>query len=464
MATKAAPKARRGGACRAAHAAWWCLSISGCVAPTLPAPRAGVVGAPEDKPIRFIEDDYAGALAIARARRLPLFVDAWAPWCHTCLSMRSYVLSDAALRPLREQFVWLAIDTEREGNAGVVSKLGVRALPTLYVIEPTNEKPILAWPGSLTANELAVLLEDSAASVRQGDEGGAASSALLRGYRASAGGMAKEAIAAYRQALAAAPPDWPRRPQSVDALVAQLADDRQLGACVETGLEEAPKMPAGTALADVLRAAIGCAEELPAGAPGRGRLGDLAALGHHAASDRTQPILADDRSDLYDFVIGAYRELGQDDEVKGIAAEWAAFLEEQAGRAQSPAARAVFDAHRVLAYKALGEPQRSVPMLEESERDFPADYNPPARLASTYLAMKRNDEALAAVKRALEKAYGPRKLRLWSLEADAYEAMGNGPAAREALRAALDFAKTVSLTAGYAKLRDSIEKRLNEPR
>jgi endonuclease YncB( thermonuclease family) len=30
-------------------------------------------------PNRFA-DDYAGALAAARARKVPIFVDAWAPW------------------------------------------------------------------------------------------------------------------------------------------------------------------------------------------------------------------------------------------------------------------------------------------------------------------------------------------------------------------------------------------------
>jgi hypothetical protein len=28
----------------------------------------------------FIEDDYPRALSEARAKRLPIFVDAWAPW------------------------------------------------------------------------------------------------------------------------------------------------------------------------------------------------------------------------------------------------------------------------------------------------------------------------------------------------------------------------------------------------
>lgn len=31
-------------------------------------------------PLPFIEDDYPRALAEARARKLPLFVDVWAPW------------------------------------------------------------------------------------------------------------------------------------------------------------------------------------------------------------------------------------------------------------------------------------------------------------------------------------------------------------------------------------------------
>jgi endonuclease YncB( thermonuclease family) len=36
---------------------------------------------PGDKTaLPFIDDDYARALAEARARKLPLFIEAWAPW------------------------------------------------------------------------------------------------------------------------------------------------------------------------------------------------------------------------------------------------------------------------------------------------------------------------------------------------------------------------------------------------
>ena len=39
-----------------------------------PAPAAAGEALP------FIEDDYARAVTEARAKKLPIFVDAWAPW------------------------------------------------------------------------------------------------------------------------------------------------------------------------------------------------------------------------------------------------------------------------------------------------------------------------------------------------------------------------------------------------
>ena len=63
-------------------------------------------------------------------------------------------------------------------------------------------------------------------------------------------------------------------------------------------------------------------------------------------------------------------------------------------------------------------------MLEASERDFPDDYNPPARLALAYRAMKKYDEALAASDRALARAYGPRKLVILQARADIYDEEG----------------------------------------
>ncbi|MFN8176765.1 MAG: hypothetical protein U0167_02505 [bacterium] len=43
---------------------------------------AGPATAPRAKPsvLPFIADDYPKALAEARAKKLPLFIDTWAPW------------------------------------------------------------------------------------------------------------------------------------------------------------------------------------------------------------------------------------------------------------------------------------------------------------------------------------------------------------------------------------------------
>jgi hypothetical protein len=41
---------------------------------------AGCAGPPAGPVLPFIADDYPAALAEARSRQVPLFVDSWAPW------------------------------------------------------------------------------------------------------------------------------------------------------------------------------------------------------------------------------------------------------------------------------------------------------------------------------------------------------------------------------------------------
>src|SRR5262249_59441075 len=99
--------------------------------PATPAPVAAVKG-----PIAWVEDDFAGAAARARAAGKPLFVDAWAPWCHTCLSMRSYVFSDPTLATLADRFVWLAMDTEKDSSAEFLGKYPIEVWPTFFIVDP----------------------------------------------------------------------------------------------------------------------------------------------------------------------------------------------------------------------------------------------------------------------------------------------------------------------------------------
>jgi hypothetical protein len=45
------------------------------------ASKSAKPGAPAAKlAVPFLEDDYSKALAQARARQVPIFIEAWAPW------------------------------------------------------------------------------------------------------------------------------------------------------------------------------------------------------------------------------------------------------------------------------------------------------------------------------------------------------------------------------------------------
>jgi tetratricopeptide (TPR) repeat protein len=82
-------------------------------------------------------------------------------------------------------------------------------------------------------------------------------------------------------------------------------------------------------------------------------------------------------------------------------------------------------------------------MLQASERDLPDDYNPPARLAAAYKAMKKYDDALAASDRALAKAYGPRKLGILQTRADIYREKGDAAGARKTMEEAVQLAESL---------------------
>src|SRR3954452_13495376 len=113
------------------------VTLLGLTVGGAPAAFAADAGSGKALPsaVPFIEDDYPRALALARNTGKPLFVDAWAPWCHTCLSLRSFVFTDARLARWAGRFVWLAVDTEKEGSAAFLAAHPVDTWPTLMVLD-----------------------------------------------------------------------------------------------------------------------------------------------------------------------------------------------------------------------------------------------------------------------------------------------------------------------------------------
>ena len=376
--------------------------------------------------IAFIEDDYPRALKEAKAAGKPLFADTLAVWCHSCLSMKQFVLPAPEMQALANDFVWLSIDSEKAENADFLDRFPSTSIPTLWVIDAASERAALKWVGAATAPELVSLLHD-AAPARGTTTLGEAAAAALRGDQASAADKPDEAVAAYREALALAPLVWARRPRIVESLSLKLNNVERYAECVELAATEIPRLPMGTPLANLTMNGLGAAASLPAGSPALKHVPFLLRRGPHRQTSRTR--LIDDRSGPTNSSALSDRPA----EAKKLARAWANLLEGAAAQARKAESRAVWDPHRLEAYIALGEVESAVPMLEQSERDFPDDYNPPFRLGRAYFELHRYEPALMEVKRALDRAKGPRKIRIFMLKADILEAQKDRPGARRAI-------------------------------
>ncbi|HEU4538839.1 MAG TPA: thioredoxin family protein [Polyangiaceae bacterium] len=444
-------------------AAGWLGACSSARAPLAPfrepSAAAGGASAGAAKAPTFIENDFPKALAEAKRRGVPVVVDAWAPWCHTCLSLRANVLHGEALGAYADRFVWASVDTERDESAAFLEKYPVAVWPTLWFLRPDGE-PVARWLGALTADELGTLLGEVEAAAKGGGGGGEAAAALVRGDQRAAAGAGGEALAAYEEARKKAPAGWPMRGRLIDAYTSTLRAAGRADECLAVASDELRQLPPGTARANVVATALLCGEGLARGDATDAKLEAVAREAEAIAGDRGQRLLDDDRSTLYEAVVSFRKARGDAAGARRVATLWAAFLEGAASAAQTAEQRAVFDAHRLLARDALGQVEQILPTLEASEREAPGDYARSARLALGYHLARREVEASAAVERALAKAYGPRKLRILSLKADVLEARGDREGARAALEEAVRYGETLKLSGGYAKLRDDLRKRV----
>jgi tetratricopeptide (TPR) repeat protein len=350
--------------------------------------------------------------------------------------MRAYVFTDPAMAKVSDRFVWLAINTELPKNRGFVERFPIDNWPSLFVLDPKTEQPVRKWLGSATVPELVARLEDV-------EKGSTPDAALARAGRLNAKGDHAGAVAAYRQALAEAPAGWAQRPQAVEGLAFGLQATGANAACVQLAAAELDHLT-GTPLANVAEVGLMCALELPKGAPLAAKEPMLEEKVAALAQDPSVSLLADDRSGLYDTLVSAREARGDTDGMKAAARAWRDFLDGEAARAKTPADRAVFDSHRLSADLALGEPAHAIPMLEASERDFPEDYNAPARLALVYLRMKEPEKALEASRRAEAKVYGPRSISVLLNEARALVQLGRKAEAGQVFDKAASIASALS--------------------
>jgi tetratricopeptide (TPR) repeat protein len=376
--------------------------------------------------------------------------------------MKAYVFTDAGLERYAGRFVWLAIDTEKGSNAAFLKKYPINVWPTLLILDPKKESVALRYTGGATVPQLRKLLDDGEKLFR-GSGGSKADLAVSRGDRLETDGKHEEAAKAYEEALAAAPKNWPRTGRTAESLVFALTFARDNERCAARAAELYPRVKGTYSAANVAGAGLGCAADLPAENAKRAALiRTLEKATRETLQDAKIPLSGDDRSGLYESLIGAAEAEKDEGETAKLRREWIAFLEGEAKSAKTPEQRAVYDSHRLSAYIALKTPEKAVPMLEQSERDLPTDYNPPARLAVAYRTLGRYDDALAAVGRALDRAYGPRKIGILQTKASIYVAKGDKEQAKKTIEEAITYAESLPKEQVSERTIASLKKRLAE--
>jgi tetratricopeptide (TPR) repeat protein len=374
--------------------------------------------------------------------------------------MKAYVYTDASLERYAGRFVWLSLNSEDPKNATFLKRYPIPALPTLLVLDAKHDTVVLRYTGGATVPQLQKLLGDAEKTYRAKGQSDA-DKLLAKGDRLASDGKQTDAAQAYDEAIAAAPKSWKGLGRTSEALLFALSMSDQNERCATRAIELYPRVKGTASAPNVASTGLSCAVALDTENPKRvGWMKTLEDATRETFADKSIEMSGDDRSGLYIALIDARDAAGDDEAVVKLKNEWATFLEGAAAKAKTPEQRAVYDSHRLSAYLELGTPEKAIPMLEHSERDFPDDYNPPARLAAAYKAMKEYDKALAASTRAMEKVYGPRKLNVMSVRTDIYVALGDTKAAKETLQAAIDYAKALPEGQRSATRIAAFEKRL----
>jgi thioredoxin-like negative regulator of GroEL len=388
------------------------------------APSPACAKAKQHGTFAWIEDDYASALACAKSKNLPIVLDLWAPWCHTCLSMQSVVFTDASFKPDADKFVFVALDTDRDQNAAAVAKFPPSAWPTFYVIGP-DEQVLARFVGAASISQFHAFL-DSGRRVKSGDPAGA-DKHLLAAERALAAKNLTTAEDELEAALAAAPPEWSRRPDALVSLIGTRAKLKDLAGCLELAEKSLDDTGNAASASDFLALAMGCAKEREKAEVDRVKVLRERAIARwqKLVDDASAPLSVDDRSDAMALMRETLESLGDQPRAREWAEKQRALLDATAAKAPTPMAAMTYNWPRAEVYVYLGKPLELVPALEQSAKDLPEEYDPRARLGWIYWKGNKLVEAAKWTDDALKLVYGPRKTRVLAQRADIAKAAGD---------------------------------------
>ncbi len=354
-------------------------------------------------------------------------------------------LEKADLDRYAGRFVWLALDLDRPQNKTFIVAHGVSATPTLFVLDPADQRATATQLGGVTMVELAAFLERGERGVASRAKA-PADAKLARGDELLARNKPGLAAAAYGEALRVAHNSWPERDRAVGAYIGALMSSRQIQQCAETAAIEAPHMRRGTAFGRAVLSGLTCGNDEDSAAWAVAARRTLEPLAIEAIG--VQGILRDHRFQLYQQLMIAAQGRKDGAGVKHWGDAW--LREIDASTPDTDNERTALDIARVDVASLLDDPSRVLPALQASERAMPTNYNASLRLAQMQNQAKRYPEAIAACDRGLTHVTGPLG-RTWLLQtkAEALIQLGQMQNARRALESALKAAQAIGLKSAH---------------
>jgi tetratricopeptide (TPR) repeat protein len=384
-------------------------------------------------------DDFDAGMAKAKAEGKAVLVDAWAPWCHTCLSMQNYVINDPSLASLASRVVLVELDTDKPENAKFLETYKVSVWPTFFVIDPASGQATGLWPGSASVREFRGFVEDGLAGIEVahagGDDGKSPAHHMVAAKAAQAAGQYAVAAKHYEEAVGVADAAWPRRSEALMGWLFSLDQAGDAATCVRVGRAHLAEVQGAAVPADYSATLLSCAGDEKAGPDAKAATADALARLRAFTASPPADASADDRADAWNILGATLADAGDKDGARHAQEMRLAILEKAAAGIEDPLLAQTYDYALAQAYVALDRGDDAVKMLEAREKELPTSYEPPARLGSALAKMGRLPQAVAAYDRAIAKSYGPRQLLYFKQKADAQKLMGDIPGQVATLRA-----------------------------
>lgn len=354
--------------------------------------------------------------------------------------MQREVLEQPALAAFADRIEFVAVDTDRVDNAAFLARHPVALWPTFFVLDPQAKDglAVAVHPGAASLPDMVAFIEGALARTRSASADNSVLAGLLAAVdRAVAVADVVATAAAWDAVLVKVGPGHARRQE----LLTRAAWSRVKGdpaGCIAFIEAHRPEFTRGSAPGDLESGLLSCADRLTdAAAQARARASALVRL-RALVEQPPEGAAVDDRADTMATLAGLAEQQGDKAAVVALHERRLRLLEDDAAKATTERGAQVHDYARLNSLLYLQRGDEAVALLTARAKAIPDDYEPPARLASALFRLQRHDEARTAAKAAIDKSYGPRRLRYLMLLTDIEAARKDAPAAQAALQRVVD--------------------------